>query len=313
MRLINILIVSLSGLMSVPSMAQDYCATYPNEASCCNPEFDNCIPREIYLRYGHKAGDFCVPGYPSTVSCGGTASHAANYSSPEEALRWRMGFMSAYWDSGSSKQCKPLRLEGPYGNWSGDISALRLHEIQSQNWGTVVSQEGSPYPEPGPISCATPRELTDQFYITRYLVEEECEAGFLPANRVPDDVRVCSKKGLWEIKISGPEVTQSLPSLAGPIMQGILVRRGGKPAAFTDVSISLKEEGSASFQNFSLKTNVNGEAQLLYIPPYLKSTTVEMKAECSKCIEVAKKNIKVLMSDLSVDEESPASCRRRDF
>src|SRR5256885_6511053 len=122
--------------------------------------------------------------------------HDALPISPEEALRWRMGFMSAYWDSGSSKQCKPLRLEGPYGNWSGDISALRLHEIQSQNWGTVVSQEGSPYPEPGPISCATPRELTDQFYITRYLVEEECEAGFLPANRVPDDVRVCSKKGL---------------------------------------------------------------------------------------------------------------------
>lgn len=96
-------------------------------------------------------------------------------------------------------------------------------------------------------------------------------------------------------------------------MQDILVRRGGKPAAFTDVSISLKEEGSASFQNFSLKTNVNGEAQLLYIPPYLKSTTVEMKAECSKCIEVAKKNIKVLMSDLSVDEGFPASCRRCDF
>src|SRR5256885_13734349 len=80
MKLINIFIVSLSGLMSVPSMAQNYCATYPNEASCCNPEFDNCVPREIYLRYGHEAGDFCVPGYPSTVSCGGTASHAANRS-----------------------------------------------------------------------------------------------------------------------------------------------------------------------------------------------------------------------------------------
>src|SRR5258708_20755055 len=85
MKLINIFIVSLSGLMSVPSMAQNYCATYPNEASCCNPEFDNCVPREIYLRYGHEAGDFCVPGYPSTVSCGGTASHAANYSSPERS------------------------------------------------------------------------------------------------------------------------------------------------------------------------------------------------------------------------------------
>src|SRR5256885_6749196 len=81
MKLINIFIVSLSGLMSVPSMAQNYCATYPNEASCCNPEFDNCVPREIYLRYGHEAGDFCVPGYPSTVSCR-SEEHTSELQSP---------------------------------------------------------------------------------------------------------------------------------------------------------------------------------------------------------------------------------------
>lgn len=313
MKYIAIFLGLMMAASSSPVFSQNYCAANPEEASCCNPDFDTCLVRKVVVRYGHKGGDLCVPGYPSPPSCSGTMPFSANYSTESESLEWRIGFLDAYWSYSMFTRCQPLTLKGPAGNWSGDISELRLYEMQTQDWSIVLTQEGSPYPEPGPVSCATPRELVDNFYITRYLVEEECGPGFSQANRVPDDARVCKKKGRWEIDINGPGVTQALPSLSGPVLQRISLRRGGRPAAGVSVSINIENEATTGIQRLSLITDAQGEARFLFIPPYFSSAVVRMRAECANCDAPAEKVVKVMASHADSGEEESGACLRRDF
>jgi hypothetical protein len=313
MKYMDVLVGLMLAASSVSVFSQNYCAANPEEASCCNPDFDTCLPRKVEVRYGHMAGDLCVPGYPTPLSCGGTMPFAANYSTESESLEWRMGFLDAYWNSTLNVRCRPLQFRGPKGSWTGDISQLRLHELQTQSWSIVLTEEGSPYPESGPISCATPRELVNDFYITRYLVEEECGPGFTQANRVPDDIRVCKKKGRWEISISGPSVTPSLPSISGPVLQRISLRRGGRPAARAAVSVSLKNEATSQIQQLFLTTDSLGEARFLFVPPYFSSTTVRIWAECANCDVPAEKFIHVVASQVEPGRVEAAACMRKDF
>ena len=290
--------------------AQSSCISNPQYPFCCDPSIDICLPRTTQVKYGVTAGDLCVKDYPSPQSCGGTYSWAANFSSPDESIEWRRGFISKYWNdieslwahSGLYNQCSSLDIEVDNGVWSAPEQELKLGFMQYQGWKTVAFHIGAP-PQGGNYSCAYPSALPQHFNVLRYLVEDECDEGFVAGRLKTDDTRVCTKKIPLEISITGPNSTQALPSLTGPIKQTVNVTRLGNAQPNVVVTIQQRNFPQAGTQTVSGVTDNAGEFHFIYIPPYWKTSVAEITAKCAQCDKDAVKEISV------IDAESQ-SCRR---
>lgn len=299
---------------SLSVQAQSSCIANPQSSYCCDPGVDVCIPRVTQVKYGVKAGDLCVSGYPGGDSCGAFIWRA-DFSSPQESVEWRKGLVAAYWNQAHISYpviyelCSPVQANALVLAWSGAEKDLTLTNLQYQHWETIAPLKGAPSGG-GVISCATPTPLPQSFDIYRYLIQSNCDAGFTPGLLITDDTPVCTKKFPLDISINGPSSTQALPSDIGPILQNISVLRNGSPAKNISVQIKLQEEGSSTVQNSSGVTDVNGIYRLLYVPPYLKSTSVNLAASCASCTAEAKKTIQVISNDL---DDRPNMCNKNDF
>lgn len=296
-------------LLARACMAQSSCMLNPQYDFCCDPEIDICKPRTAQVKYGVTAGDLCVNGYPPPQSCNGAFSWGANFSSASESIEWRKNFVSKYWSDAAYEQCAPLEARPNDGSWSGNEQDLKIGTLQWSDWKTILFYKGAP-PQGGNMTCDYQRELPQSFNVVRYLVEDNCEEGFVPGRLKTDDTRVCTKKIPLEISINGPSFSLTLPSDAGPVLQTISVRREGAPAKNIPVQISMQEAGSSTIQNSSGATDANGDYKFLYVPPFLKATSVKLIANCSACVNPVKKEIAVLSNEL---KNQSNACRREDF
>lgn len=309
-QLLSLAILATMLLFARPSLAQSSCMLNPQYDFCCDPEIDICKPRTAQVKYGVTAGDLCVSGYPSPQSCGGTFIWGSNFFSASESIEWRKNFVSKYWRSDAAyEECAPLEVRPNDGSWSGNEQDLKIGDLQWSAWRTIFFRKGFP-PQGGNLTCAYPGELPQSFNVARYLVEDNCEEGFVPGRLKTDDTRVCTKKIPLEISINGPSFALALPSDAGPVLQIISVRREGAPAKNIPVQISMQEAGSSTIQNSSGATDANGDYKFLYVPPFLKATSVKLIANCSTCVNPAKKEIAVLSNEL---KNQSNACRREDF
>lgn len=303
------------GAYTTLAQAQSSCVDNPQYAFCCDPTIDICVPRTSTIKYGVTAGDLCVNGYPAPQSCNGVFSWLANFSSPDESIEWRKGFISKYWgdieqawtSSGAYDQCAPLAIEPDDGSWSGPEQSLTLANSQWQGWNTIVFHKGTP-PNGGNVTCNDPRPLPQHFIVLRYLVEDDCEDGFVPGRLKTDDTPVCTKKVPLEISIEGPDSTQALPSLVGPITQIVKVTRLGTPQPDITVTIEQKDFVHNAGQSHSGITNSAGAFSILYVPPYMKSVQIELLAQCEACGNEAQKKISV-----SESNSQPQACYKNNF
>ncbi|GAB2828709.1 hypothetical protein GCM10027276_34530 [Comamonas piscis] len=102
-----------------------------------------------------------------------------------------------------------------------------------------------------------------------------------------------------EIEISGPSVTNSLPSLSGPILQKISISLNGVLKPNEPFSVNLQDEYFRDLGAISGSTNNAGYFDFMFVPPFFTSSTIHMNATCRNCLNTANKIITVLPDYLS--------------
>jgi len=140
------------------------------------------------------------------------------------------------------------------------------------------------------------------------LREVYCETGGQGPYEAINGYIFCAYPQKFNIDISGPSETHSLPSLSGPIDQTIKVTGEEGPAKNWSVSLkSIDQNGIASYAGGT--TNEQGIYEFTYVPSYVKGANVKLIASCTQCLNIAEKTITVLPTDLNQSEE-PQICRR---
>ncbi|WP_395024770.1 hypothetical protein [Comamonas odontotermitis] len=116
-----------------------------------------------------------------------------------------------------------------------------------------------------------------------------------------DGIRYCK---MFNINISGPNVTNALPSKNGPITQSIKIT--SVDGVEKNVHVVLRTRIGQTVAGY---TDDDGEVSFIVVPSDLVAAMIEISASCLHCENTASKTITVLPTDLNQLEE-PQMCRR---
>ncbi|WP_460554328.1 hypothetical protein [Comamonas piscis] len=198
-----------------------------------------------------------------------------------------------------------LNISPPLIPWSADVllhpqdhryyycTFRAANNTSNDLWGNFWSRELLTE-----YTCSQPRsKLVYPIPNYPYAVPEcVCEPPYFEKNGT------CVPRG---ITINGPSSTMALPSELGPIAQQINVDISGSESKSFRVNVVIKESGSNVAYSISGTTDSAGTFEFMYIPPYFRSTTIELTATCSSCENTASKLISVTREGA----EEPQMCR----
>ncbi|MFE1574156.1 hypothetical protein ACFIQG_20455 [Comamonas odontotermitis] len=111
------------------------------------------------------------------------------------------------------------------------------------------------------------------------------------------------------ITINGASSTMALPSEVGPIAQQVNVEMSGDENKKFTVIVSIKESKTNTSYSISGVTDSAGNFEFMYVPPYMRSTNVDLTANCADCENTASKSISVSWVDTAPPQD-PQMCRR---
>lgn len=116
------------------------------------------------------------------------------------------------------------------------------------------------------------------------------------------------------INIEGPSSTEALPAMVGPIKQDITIKHGDRPLEGVYASIVIHDASTNNIVSHAGHTDNSGSFSFLYIPPYLRSTVVDISASCAQCTNIATKAISVYtgVQDNNVNPEA-LSCKKEKY
>lgn len=107
------------------------------------------------------------------------------------------------------------------------------------------------------------------------------------------------------ISVRGASSTMALPSVVGPIEQLITVEKSDNENLNFGVNVYVRDVGDNISYSISGVTDLAGNFKFTYVPPYFRSTSIELTVTCSACENTASKSISVV----GVDAEEPQMCR----
>ena len=113
----------------------------------------------------------------------------------------------------------------------------------------------------------------------------------------------------YSIKLNGSSSTEALPSLTGPVMQTISIKRKNGDGIAMDFAVSISGANSTEVVNWFLgETNAQGYAEMLFVPPRFSAAKFNLVAKCSPSFKCESEDSKFI--EVSATELSPLMCEK---